>query len=319
MAISLANRPEIFTAYFAAQKLGAVAVLLNYNLTASEVAVIGADCKPSVWFHDGRTGAAVAEAVETLSGDIEKVSCGPSTFAGSRTYLSLIEGFSESRPTCPTIDDGAASLIMYTSGTTGRPKGVVLSHAAQWINTVLMIAELGFVPADRALQVAPLYHVAAFHVVALPILFIGGCNVVVEKFDPAGIAKQTEDHAVTCILGAPTHFELWSRDGTVPADAARSRLRHVVITGAPARPDTIDWIVDRLSKNLWDVYGQTEACNLISLVPPDQLSRMSAVNCIGRPLMGMDVAHIPADGTVAEGLALTEPPERGELIARARS
>jgi acyl-CoA synthetase (AMP-forming)/AMP-acid ligase II len=316
VAISLANRPEVFTAYFAAQKLGAVAVLLNYNLTAREVAVIGTDCTPSVWFHDQRTGAAVAEAVAGLTGVRARIACGPRALAGSRGYLSLIEGSSRSRPPRPAIDDSAASLIMYTSGTTGRPKGVVLSHAAQWLNTVLMIAELGFLPDDRALQVAPLYHVAAFHVVALPILFIGGCNVVVEKFDPAGIAAQTEDHAVTCILGAPTHFEMWSRDGTVPAAAARARLRHVVITGAPARPDTIDWIVGHLSANLWDVYGQTEACSLISLVPPDQISRMSAVNCIGRPLMGMDVAHIPADGSVAEGLALPEPPERGELIAR---
>lgn len=317
VALSLSNRPELFTAYFAVQKIGAVAVLLNYNLTASELPAIGDDSLPTIWFSDARTAPAVGEAQPRLDSVRHWIHCGGGErFAEAVGYDEVLSGASEDEPGSPGIDAEAPSLVMYTSGTTGRPKGVMLGHRAQWINTVLMVAELGYLSSDRALQIAPLFHVAAFHVIGLPVMFVGGCNVIVEKYDPAQVADLTERHQATGILGAPTHFELWSDGGASLSDAARERLRHAIITGAPARPDTIDWIRERVSPQLWNVYGQTEACSLISLVSPAQVHRMSAVNCIGRPLLGMDVALVPEDAPVLEGVALAERPERGELVSR---
>ncbi len=316
IALSLSNRPELFIAYFAAQKLGAIAVLLNYSLTAVELTYIGGDCGPKIWFCDPRTAEAVAAALPAVEGVERCVHCGAGVTApGATGFDDLVAAGSDAELPIPAIDSSAPSLIMYTSGTTGRPKGVVLSHAAQWINTILMIAELGFKATDRALQFAPLFHVAAFHVVALPVLFAGGSNIVIEKYDPERVAAWIASHAATTVLGAPTHFELWSATGHELAKPVRAALRHVMITGAPARIDTIDWITQRVSPMLWDVYGQTEACSLITIVPPDQTHRMSAVNCIGRPLLGMDVALVPERTPVREGLAGRRP-EQGELIAR---
>ena len=317
VALSLSNRPELFTAYFAAQKLGAVAVLLNYSLTAGELSFIGDNSRPRVWFCDARTAEAVAQAAASVVGVEHWVYCGAGTrFARALGYDDLLAASSDAEPPPPPIDSAAPSLIMYTSGTTGRPKGVVLSHAAQWINSMLMIAELGFTASDRPLQIAPLFHVAAFHVVALPVLFVGGSNIVIQKYEPEQVASWIESHGATTVLGAPTHFELWSATGQSLAKPLREKLRHVIITGAPARLDTIHWITERVSPRLWDVYGQTEACSLITIVPPDQTHRMSAVNCIGRPLLGMDVALVPEGSTVCEGLATSGRPEQGELIAR---
>ena len=316
VALSLSNRPELFTAYFAAQKLGAVAVLLNYSLTAAELTYIGGDCAPRIWLCDARTAEAVAAALSAVEGVEHCVHCGGEVRAPRATgYDGLLAAGSDAELPNPVIDSSAPSLIMYTSGTTGRPKGVVLSHAAQWINSILMIAELGFKATDRALQFAPLFHVAAFHVVALPVLFAGGSNIAIEKYDPERVAGWIEGNAATTVLGAPTHFELWSATGQELAKPPREALRHVMITGAPARLDTIHWITQRVSPMLWDVYGQTEACSLITIVPPDQTHRMSAVNCIGRPLLGMDVALVPERSPVREGLAGRRP-EQGELISR---
>lgn len=319
VALSLSNRPELFTAYFAAQKIGAVAVLLNYNLTASELPVIGDDSGPKVWFCDERTAPAIDGARSRLASVRHWIHCGGGErFIGAVGYSDVLSGASDAEPTVPAVDTEAPSLVMYTSGTTGQPKGVMLSHRAQWINTILMIGELGFLASDRALQIAPLFHVAAFHVIGLPMMFVGGCNAIVEKYDPTRVAGWMERYRATGILGAPTHFELWSEGGGVLSEAARGQVRHAIITGAPARPDTIDWIQQRISPRLWDVYGQTEACSLISLVSPDQVHRMAAVNCIGRPLLGMDVALVPDQAPVLEGLALAahERPERGELVSR---
>jgi fatty-acyl-CoA synthase len=316
IAISLSNRPELFAAYFAAQKLGAVAVLLNYSLTASELTYIASNCAPEIWFCDARTASAVETALTDVGSIRHCVHCGAGVRSPRAIHIdNLLSGALESEPPPAPIDATAPSLIMYTSGTTGRPKGVVLSHAAQWINTVLMVAELGFRPTDRALQIAPLFHVAAFHVVALPVLFVGGSNVMIEKYDAERAASWVDSHAVTTVLGAPTHFELWSGAGSLPPKVSRERLRHVIITGAPARLDTINWITERVSPMLWDVYGQTEACSLITIVPPDQTHRMSAVNCIGRPLIGMDVTLVPERSPLREGLQSARP-SQGELIAR---
>ena len=317
IALSLSNRPELFIAYFAAQKLGAVAVLLNYSLTAAELGFIGDNCRPRVWLCDERTVAAVAGAAPALASVELWVHCGEApALAGAQAFDALLAAASDREPPPAPIDAAAPSLIMYTSGTTGRPKGVVLSHAAQWINTILMIAELGFRPSDRPLQFAPLFHVAAFHVVALPVLFVGGCNIVIRRFEPDRVATLVADHGATTLLGAPTHFELWSAAGGELPARHRERLRHAIITGAPARIDTIHWITERVTRQLWDVYGQTEACSLITIVPPDQTHRMSAVNCIGRPLLGMDVALVAERTPLLDALASAAPPAQGELIAR---
>lgn len=319
VAISLANRPELLIAFFACQKLGAVAVLLNYGLMARELQIIAQDCRPSVWLYDEFSVNSLRVSLDRVGLPASAlISCGAARISGSCSYRELTGGVSDGGMESPDITPAAPSLIMYTSGTTGNPKGVVLSHAAQWINTILMVAELLYRGSDRALHVAPLYHVAAFHVVALPVLFTGGCNILVKKYDAAAVDALVAETKPTTILGAPTHFEMWSRSKSprdpVAAGEARGRIRHLMFTGAPIRVDTLAWMKETLSDQIWNVYGQTEACSLITIVPPEQLSRMSAVNCIGRPLLGMDVALAAVDGHDAGEAAGAR--RRGELISR---
>lgn len=315
IACSLTNRVELLTTIFAAQKVGAVAVPLNYRLTAAEVGVVAADCAPKAWCFEAQTAPAIAEVAETMDTEPIWIACGTDPPVPSHRYDDLLSRGSADEPGDPPITPDDPSLIMYTSGTTGRPKGVVLSHRAQFVNTVLMLAELGFTEADRTLHIAPLYHVAAYHVVALPHLFAGGANVLVDRYRPDEAATLIETEGITNILGAPTHFELWSLNGRIPSAQARTRLRQTLVTGAPIRPDTVEWIRGSLVPGLWNVYGQTEASSLITVLPPDQIHRMGPVNCIGRPLVGMEVRVAPADTPVAS--AGTDPePEIGELICR---
>ncbi|MCC7485752.1 MAG: AMP-binding protein [Burkholderiales bacterium] len=312
VACSLTNRIEFLTVMFATQKIGALAVPLNYRLTPAELDVIGADCLPKAWCFEAHTAPALAETALMREKDIAWIACDGAGCVDATAYGDLLAG-SDGEPAEPMIDSGAASLIMYTSGTTGRPKGVVLSHQAQYLNSALMLAELGLAAGDRTLHIAPLYHVAAYHVIALPLVMAGGANVLVRRYEPETVASWIEREGITTVLGAPTHFELWAAHGRIPAGAAPGRLRSAYITGAPARADNVAWIRERLTPGLWNVYGQTEASSLITLLPPAEMHRMGALNCIGRNLMGMETRIVaPGSGYAAAD----SEPDIGELVSR---
>jgi long-chain acyl-CoA synthetase len=312
VACSLTNRVELLTAMFAAQKLGALAVPLNFRLTPAELDVIAADCTPRAWCFESLTAPMLAETAAARDGGIEWIACDPDSPFAARPYAELLRG-ADSEPAEPRIAERDASLIMYTSGTTGKPKGVVLSHHAQFVNSLLMLAELGLTAAERTLHIAPLYHVAAYHVIALPLLLTGGVNVLVRRYSADTVASHIEREGITSVLGAPTHFELWAAHGRLPGDSARQRLRSAYITGAPARAETVAWIRERLTPGLWNVYGQTEASSLITLLPPAEMHRMGALNCIGRNVIGMETRIVsPGEDYRSGG---TEP-DIGELVAR---
>jgi len=312
VACSLTNRVELLTVMFAAQKLGALAVPLNYRLTPAELDVIAADCAPAAWCFESLTAPMLAETAASRGPGIGWIACDGESPIEAHAYADLLRG-AQTEPAEPRIASGDASLIMYTSGTTGKPKGVVLSHHAQFVNSLLMLAELGLTAADRTLHIAPLYHVAAYHVIALPLLLVGGANVLVRRYSADAVAAQIEQEGITSVLGAPTHFELWAAQGRPPSHGARQRLRSAYITGAPARAETVAWIRERLTPGLWNVYGQTEASSLITLLPPGEMHRMGALNCIGRNLIGMETRVVPpGESYERDG---TEP-DIGELVAR---
>jgi fatty-acyl-CoA synthase len=310
---SLTNRAEFLMLILATQKLGAVAVPLNYRLTAAEIDVIAADCTPRAWCFESLTASMLSEAAVGRDAGIIWITCDPGSPIPALPFSDLLVGNEPNEPDEPDISVESPSLIMYTSGTTGRPKGVVLSHRAQFVNSILMVAEFGLIQADRTLHIAPLYHVAAYHVIALPHIIIGAANILVRRYEAETVASLIEQEDITNVLGAPTHFELWASRGRLPHAAALKLLRYAFVTGAPVRPETVLWIRARLTQGLWNVYGQTEASSLITLLPPNEMARMGNINCIGRTLIGMETRIAPPDGPIdAAGIE----PNMGELIAR---
>ena len=151
------------------------------------------------------------------------------------------------------VEPDELSVLMYTSGTTGRPKGVMLTHRHQWLHALLTVWDLGISGTDRTLHVAPLYHSAAFHSFFLTHIMSGGCNVLLSSIDPERLATTLVREQITVLFGVPTNFELMADARPGLWAGVKGTLRLCVTAAATTRPETVAWIRERLC----DAYGGT--------------------------------------------------------------
>jgi fatty-acyl-CoA synthase len=306
--------PEV-TTYLATAKLGAVTVPTNHRLAAGELEHIleGAEADWLIYDPDLEDTVAGADhdchriataAVSRRTDDPE---------LADERYEAVVADGDPAEPDRPDIEPAATSILMHTSGTTGLPKLVEVTHRGQWMNAMSNVPELGWRFGDRALNLAPLYHSAGYFNNFLPCLQLGGTNVVVADFDPERALSLLAAESITAFLGVPTHFQRF-RTADVDAPAAEA-LRFVVSTGASLSDPTLDWVREHLTERFVNVYGLTESTGFVTLLRPAEFDRLDRGYCIGEPFHGVDVRVVepaedasPAD-TVDRG-------ERGQLICR---
>lgn len=306
--------PEM-TTYLATAKLGAVTVPTNHRLAAGELEHIleGADADWLVY------DPALEDTVRGADFDLHRIA----TAAVSRRpdepaladehYEAVVAAGEPAEPARPDIEPTATSILMHTSGTTGLPKLVTVSHRGQWMNAMSNLAELWWDHADCALNLAPLYHSAGYFNNFLPCLQLGGTNVIVADFDPERTLALLDDEAITSFLGVPTHFQRL-RTADVDAPAAEA-LRFVISTGASLSDPTMDWIREHLTERFVNVYGLTESTGLVTLLRPERVDRLERGYCIGEPFHGVDVRVV--EPTEDAGPAdIVERGERGQLVCR---
>lgn len=294
VAVFAFNSLEMITAAFAIQKLGAVYVTINFRLAAEELRYQLEDADVKALFYD----VDLAEVVGAAAGDVRYL-VGLRARAGQPVPYGI--SFAELCGPCtdePKVEiaESDASLIMYTSGTTGRPKGVVLSHRAQWINTLLCTIELQLSPEDRTLHMAPLFHVAAYHVMLLPHILVGGFNVILQRFDPDAALDVLKRERITTILGVPTQYDLLA-ERLQESGSTFPDLRLAVTTGAPIKQETAARIRERLTPSLCCVYGLTESTSLLCILPPGEWDRRPE-GCIGRTLIGVETRVVTAQDEI---------------------
>lgn len=317
VAFLLRNVEALASAYLATQKLGAVAVPLNYRLSGAEVAVILNDCAARVLIFEDHLSARVERARSELRTVERFVRVGGGEADEALSYQQLVAESPADEPAGPVHGDDL-SVLMYTSGTTGTPKGVMLTHQHQWTNTLLCGWELGITAEDRTLHIAPLYHSAAYHIFFLTHIMVGGCNVLLPTFDPERVAATLARERISVLFGVPTLYALLADSGPSLWDRSATRtLRLCVSAASTISPETVAWVRERLCGSFANSYGLTETSSLVTILPPDEIGRFGTVNCIGRSLIGMEVRVVRAsaaddvgpDEEVATG-------EVGELIAR---
>ncbi|MDK1471888.1 o-succinylbenzoate--CoA ligase [Streptomyces sp. 549] len=243
-----ANHPSYLETLFATGLLGAVFVPLNTRLTGPEIAYQLADSGAGVVIHAASHGALVEEACGRT--DVRtRVAVGPD-------YEQLLAGAS-TEPIDEVVGLDDVCTIMYTSGTTGRPKGAILTHGNLTWNAVNVLIDQDLTADEVALVSAPLFHTAGLNMLTLPVLLKGGSCVLAEAFDPGGTFDLIERHRVTFMFGVPAMFDQIARHPRWQASDLSS-LRMLSCGGSPVPTSLITTYQGR-GLTFMQGYGMTEA------------------------------------------------------------
>ncbi len=320
VAILHQNSHEYLESYFALAQLGAIFVPLNFRLSPGELSFILKDCGARVLIASDRFGEKVEEILKTETPLNHIIWTGivlRETACKSSGYEELIDSAQDSPPPIPKLDDDDIANVYYTSGTTGVPKGVMLSHGNICIHSLAAIAEFKLDDHDNWLHVAPLFHLADAWA-TFAITWVGGKHIVAPDFEPPLILSLMEREGVTITNMIPTMLNMLIN---IP-DAGKRRfpsLRAVLSGGAPIAMEIVKGIIETFKCEYIQTYGMTETSPYItvsilkkefySLPPAERLNYMSKT---GRPFIGVHLKVVKEDGTEVKA----DNTEVGEIIVK---
>lgn len=284
----LFNCSELVEAYFAVCKLGAVNVPLNFRLKGPEVLYQITDSETEVIVFGEEFTPIIEEIKDELDG-VTFVCVGASVPDFAMPYEEVMDRGEDGPPGIAVRDDDPA-FIMYTSGTTGKPKGAVLTHKNQMMNVLNCTMELLKVApglgGDRVQFVAPLFHEAAL---AFAILSIsqGATLCVMKYFIPEAVAAQIQDEKITSTLLIPVMTTLLMN--MVDLTKYDTSALKYYISGAAILPtETRKQIYDAFPGiKLFDVFGQTEMSPVTTMLKPEDAKRKTA--SVGYPVDNVEV------------------------------
>ena len=297
-AIVASNSIEYMEIVIGAAQAGVALATINPKLAAAEIVAICEDAAARVVFVDAASAEMLADS-ELASVDrvivIEK---------------EFEDWLGKAHPDVapPQVDEWGTFTIPYTSGTTGKPKGVLVPHRSRILSMFAMASEYGcYSPDDRFLAIAPMCHGAGM-IFSLAPVFLGGYAEIMDKFDPEQVMVKIKAQEMTGFFGVPTHFHaMFSLEKQI-LEAHRPTALTTVISNAAALPQAMkETLVDYFGPGiLHKTYGSTEAGIVTNLRPADQLRKKA---CVGQPIAGTLVKVLDDEGQACG------PDEVGELFS----
>jgi fatty-acyl-CoA synthase len=298
-AILAYNRVEWLDIYGCCGKGGQVMVPVNFRLAPPEIEYI-VNHSESKAFIVERPFVEVVNRIRDKLPDISQDNYiylgegkAPDGYTG---YEEFLTSTSSAEPDL-LVDADAMWTIMYTSGTTGRPKGVVRNHESYIAEYLLDIASRAVLPTDKALLVMPMCHVNSLFFFG-PYTMVGAPVMVynMASFDPEDLLKTIADYRITFTSLVPTHYIMMlALPDQVKGKYDVNSIRQLLISSAPARKDLKKAIMDYFKNaELWEAYGSTEAGMVTLLRPEDQFKKLGS---IGREIVGIDrIKILDAEG-----------------------
>lgn len=277
---------EVFVLQAACARLRAIFLPLNWRLTASELVYITADATPKIIIADDQfldTARTIGEACA----DSTPVPMG----AGSEFESALADRDRIDGLRAPTHDD--IWMILYTSGTTGRPKGAMLSHGQVLLQALALGSEYGVTHKTVGLTFTPTFHASGLFMFTDPTLLAGGTTYLMRKFDPEVCLRMLMDDeiGITHTLAIPTQLMMMR---SLPAFEQSNFSGLVIPSGGAPVPRALVEVYAEHGAHVPQVWGMTELCGVATALPPERA--LEKAGSSGPPLMNYSLRIIDDEG-----------------------
>lgn len=307
----LFNTEELATAFFACAKIGAVFNPINFRLMSEEVAYILTDANPKVVLFEKMLESGIGPIADrfpqTAFWYIDEVAPEYAT-----SYKVKVASAPRSKIKA-AIDENDVYAIMYTSGTTGRPKGVLHRHREIVEQSLIVISATKLDSNDNGLVTAPMFHCAELHCAFLPRVHVGAKNTILHHFDPKQVLQLITEEKITKFFAAPTMWNMLLQENL--EEFKLGSLKLGLYGAAPMAPTLVYACKDKLGISLVQAYGMTEMGPAITfLLDDDQIRKAGSA---GQACLNHEIRIVrpnedgPADpdNTVPAG-------ETGEIIVQ---
>lgn len=282
VALLLHNCPEFLEVVYAVNRIGAAFLPLNVRLAPAEWEYILANSEATAVVADADLAPGLEPALPGLQHLRAKLSVGDAVVPGWIRHEDLRGAHLGAAVAVVDVAGSSLQRLMYTSGTTSRPKGVCISHANVTAKNLGLIIEFGLTHEDVTAVAGPLYHVGALDMGGLATLHAGGSLVLQRRFDAQGLIGLMATHRATTVWLAPAMVNaLLQRDELHDADLTSLR---VIMSGGEKMPEArLKQILDALPK-VWfaDAYGLTETVSSDTFLPFDFMH--AKLGSVGKPL-----------------------------------
>jgi acyl-CoA synthetase (AMP-forming)/AMP-acid ligase II len=257
VAMMMMNSSAFFITYFAIMKVGAIAVPINFRLTSSEVTYVLKDSDSSICLFDEEYATLIEDASKSCPLLQLKITLGNESIMNHYTYKSFISSNIE-EPMIEVKDDDDCQ-ILYTSGTTGKPKGVLFDHHRVFHVGISVMGMMKVNSEDVMLHVAPLFHCAQLNLFMLPATYVGATQVIHKEFKPQKVLEDIQQYQITFFFGVPAMYNFLLQ---VP-NASEYDISSVTRCTYGAAPMPVTLIEGSMKlfghRNFYNLCGQTEA------------------------------------------------------------
>jgi feruloyl-CoA synthase len=310
IALMCFNTPGFVFAMLGAWRIGAAVVPVNHKLQAPEVDYILAHAQVKLAVFDG----ALAPVVARLVTPVERMST-DSAAQGYPSFDECVERVSaqDCAHDCAAPDDDTIAQILYTSGTTGRPKGCLISHRSACNAGAAAVQGVSMTSEERTLIAMPLWHSSPLNNWMLGTLHVGGTLVLLREYHPQAFLQTVQDERVTLYFGAPVSYLLPLQMGLKLEEFDLGAVRAWIYGGGPIGAETARRLMAAYrSDRFYQVFGMTETGPAGTILYP--VEQIAKAGSIGRaPTPGAQLRVIRQDGSEAG------PGDVGEIWLRAGS
>lgn len=289
IALLLGNRNEFVLALFGAAHLGLVSVMLSTRQQKPEIAYVLTDCGAQLLIYEDAMADRLPDPVE-LPGLLHRVSIGPTE--GALAFQDLVATEASQSPAA--VDEQDTAMILYTSGTTGKPKGAMLAHCNLIHSAMVYEACLELTHKDRSIAAVPLAHVTGIAANIMSMARCAGALIIVPEFKAAEYLKIASRERATQTVMVPAMYNLCLLQADFDSyDLSAWRIGGY--GGAPMPVATIQKLAEKLpGLKLVNAYGSTETSSPSTVMPPEFTA--SHGDSVGLPCPGAHIIVMDADG-----------------------